>query len=340
MTFLALLFFAQDYNAQALEYVRQARDTANPVYHAKAEEALRKSFEVAPDNFEGLKARTWLLLGQHRFAEALEVATKLNQKAPEDLQVSGILVDANVELGNYAEAEKAAQWMLDLRPGNTPGLTRAAYLRELYKDLDGALQLMQQAFNRTRADDKGDRAWILTHIGRLLGKKHDYSHAEMALNAALEIIPNYHYALGNLAEIRKEQKNFSAAADLYRKRAEVAPHPENLYDLGDALMKAGRKAEAKVVFAKFEPFAVEESQKFDNSNRELALYYLDYAKRPAEGLRIAQFESSRRRDVQTLEVYAKALRMNGKVKESQLALAESRERLAATVKRQLAVARN
>src|SRR6476659_4616510 len=143
MTLLALLFFAQDYNAQALEYVKQARDTANPVYHAKAEEALRKSFEAAPDNFEGLKAKTWLLLGQHRFAEALELATKLNRKAPEDLQVSGFLVDA--------DAEKAAQWMLDLRPGNIPGLTRAAYLRELYKDPDGALQLMQQAFNRTRA---------------------------------------------------------------------------------------------------------------------------------------------------------------------------------------------
>jgi tetratricopeptide (TPR) repeat protein len=340
MTFLALLFFAQDYNAQALEYVKQARDTANPVYHAKAEEALRKSFEAAPDNFDGLKAKTWLLLGQHRFAEALKFATKLNRKVPEDLQVSGFLVDANVELGNYADAEKAAQWMLDLRPGNIPGLTRAAYLRELYKDPDGALQLMQQAFNRTRAEDKGDRAWILTHIGRLLGKKHDYANAELALDAALKIVPNYHYALGNLAELRKDQKNFNAAAELYRKRSEVAPHPENLYDLGDALMKAGKKSEAKAVFARFEPLAIAESEKFDNSNRELALYYLDYAKKPAEGLRIAQYEANRRRDVHTLEVYAKALRMNGKVKESQLALAEAEERLNATIKRQLARASN
>ncbi len=158
MTLLALLFFAQDYNAQALEYVRQARDTANPVYHAKAEEALANSFEAAPDNFDGLKAKTWLLLGQHRFAEALELAKKLNTKAPDDLLVYGFLVDANVELGNYADAEKAAQWMLDLRPRNAPGLTRAAYLRELYKDFDGALQLMQQSFNRTRPEDKGDRA--------------------------------------------------------------------------------------------------------------------------------------------------------------------------------------
>ena len=128
MTFLALLFFAQDFNAQAVELVRQARDTANPAYHAKAEEALQRSFEKQPDNFEGLKAKTWLLLGRHQFTEALELAKRLNRWAPDDLQVYGFLVDANVELGNYADAENAAQWMLDLRPGNSPGRSWASRL--------------------------------------------------------------------------------------------------------------------------------------------------------------------------------------------------------------------
>lgn len=331
MTFLALLFFAQDYNAQALEYVRQARDTASPAYHQKAEEAIRMSLEQAPDNFEGLKAKTWLLLGQHRFAEALELAKKLNKKAPDDLMVYGFLVDANVELGNYSDAENAAQWMLDMRPGNAPGLTRAAYLRELYKDYEGALELMQQSFNRTRPNERGDRAWILTHIGRLHGKKGDYVKAEMALKAALDLYPEYHYALANLAEIRKAQKNFVAAAELYRRRYDAAPHPENLYDLADALAKAGKRADAKPVFAKFEAAALAESQNLDNANRELALYYLEHAKKPAQGLRIAELEVGRRRDVHTLEVYAQALRRNGKPKAARQVLDESEQRLNATL---------
>ena len=333
MTFLALLFFAPDFNAQALEYVKQARDTANPVYHAKAEEALKKSFEESPDNFEGLKAKTWLLLGQHRFAEALEVAKQLNKKAPDDLQVYGFLVDANVELGNYADAENAAQWMLDLRPGNAPGLTRAAYLRELYSDYDGALDLMQQALNRTRPEEKGDRAWVLTHIGRLLGKKRDFLNAERALKAALDAYPNYHYALGNLAEIFKEQKKYAEAAELYRKRWEVAPHPENLYDFADALARAGKTSEAKTEFASFEKLALAESEKMDNSNRELALYYLDHAKKPAEALRIAEMEAGRRRDVHTLEIYAKALKLNGKSSAAAKILTEREDRLNASLKK-------
>src|SRR5205814_2009549 len=127
-------------------------------------------------------------------------ARKLNRRVPDDLQVYGFLVDASVELGAYAEGEQAAQWMLDLRPGNAPGLTRAAYLREIYKDYDGALQLMQQAFNRTRPEEKGDRAWILAHIGRILCRKQEYAKAELALKASLDTYLNYHYALANLAE--------------------------------------------------------------------------------------------------------------------------------------------
>ncbi len=66
------------------------------------------------------------------FAEALEQAAgELNKIFPDDVQVYGFLADAHVELGHYEEATDSVQWMLDLRPGNVPALTRAAYLREL-----------------------------------------------------------------------------------------------------------------------------------------------------------------------------------------------------------------
>jgi tetratricopeptide (TPR) repeat protein len=124
----------------------------------------------------------------------------------------------------------------------------------LYKDSDGSFQLMQQALQRTRPEDKGDRAWLLTHIGRLLVKKKAYANAEVALDAALKAYPDYHYALASLA-------------------------------------RCGA------------------------SRRTLATYYVQHAKKPAAGLRIAKAEVGRRRDVHTLEVYAKALRASGKAAE-------------------------
>ena len=120
------------YNHLAIALSRRARETSDVTYYAQAEEALRKSMELAPADFESQKIHVWLLLGRHEFPAALEAATILNKKVPDDILVYGFLVDANAELGNYDAAENAAQWMLNLRPGNLPGMTRAAYLRELF----------------------------------------------------------------------------------------------------------------------------------------------------------------------------------------------------------------
>jgi tetratricopeptide (TPR) repeat protein len=89
------------YNVLAMAYARRARETSDVQYYAKAEESLRRSFALAPDNYEGLKTLAWLQLGKHEFAKALETATRLNQKVPDDVLVYGYLADANTELGNY-----------------------------------------------------------------------------------------------------------------------------------------------------------------------------------------------------------------------------------------------
>jgi len=96
------------YNELAMACARRARETSDAAWYGKSEEALKRSFAIAPDNFEGLKVWTWLLLGRHEFARALESATRLNQRTPDDITVYGYLADANVELGNYDAAVAAA----------------------------------------------------------------------------------------------------------------------------------------------------------------------------------------------------------------------------------------
>ena len=155
------------YNVLAMAYARRARETSDVQFYAKAEETLQRSFALAPDNYDGLKTQAWLELGRHEFAKALETATKLNKKAPDDVVVYGYLADANTELGNYKEAVAAAQWMLDLRAGNIPGLTRAGYQRELHGNIAGALELMQMAYGSTPSTETEDRAWLLDANGAL-----------------------------------------------------------------------------------------------------------------------------------------------------------------------------
>jgi hypothetical protein len=108
-----------------------------------------------------------LLLGKHEFAAALDEATRLNKKIPDDVMIYGFLTDANVDLGRYAEAEKSAQWILNLLGANVLSLTRAAYLRELFGDDDGVVELMEMALRSVSPTEVEDRAWITTQVAHI-----------------------------------------------------------------------------------------------------------------------------------------------------------------------------
>lgn len=304
------------YNALALALSRRARETSDVKFYAEAEETLKKSFEISPDNFDGKRINVWLLLGKHEFAAARGEALVLNKRMPDDVMVYGFLTDANVELGNYDEAEKAAQLMLNLRPGNSPGITRAAYLRELFGDVDGALELMSMALESTSPSEVEDAAWIHTQIAHLQLSVGRLADAETNLQQALATFPGYHYALGNLAKVRIAQKRYDEAVQLLQQRYQGAPHAENLYDLAEALQLAGKTEEAKKAFVEFEQKSLLEATRADNSNRELIFYYADHSHQPLKALEVASGELARRHDVYTRDAYAWALHVNGRNQEA------------------------
>jgi len=304
------------YNELALAQARRARETSDPKYYEDAQHSLDISLRLAPDNLEAQRIRVWILLGKHDFASALEHAKALNRKVPDDVMTYAFLTDANVELGNYKDAERAAQWMLDLRPGNVPALTRAAFLRELFGDIEGAIDFMQDAFQRTPYAESEDRAWTLTQLAHLHLAVGRLENSEKLLQAALALYPDYHYALANLGKLRMAQGRIDDAVQAFRDLHRVAPHPENLYLLAKALDHAGQIEEAKKAFAEFEQKALAESTTTDNSNRELIYYFADVARKPAEAMRIARMEIARRQDSPTLEAYAWALQVNGMTAEA------------------------
>ena len=316
---------ANSYAPLAFAYAARARETADGNFYTKAMAAAEKGLAIDPKNMPSLKAQTWVLLGQHEFQKALEKARALRTRTGDDPQVYALLADAAIETGDYQLAEESAQWALDMDTGGIPGLTRAAYLREHFGDFDGAIELMKQAFNRTRPSDSEDRAWLLTHIGHLLLLKNQPAAAIGTHEEALKLFPGYHYALLNLAHAKAAQGKYDEALELHRKHYAAAPHPENLYELALAMKAAGKDDEAKKAFADFEKGALGESENVDNANRELTAYYVDIASKPKEALRIAKIEMGNRTDYRTLHAYAWALHANGQYKEAQKEMAKALE---------------
>lgn len=308
--------YVEYHNELASALARRARETTDPLYYGRAEEALQNSFRLAPDNNGGQKIQVQILLGKHEFAKALALAKKLNTRVPDDISVYGFIADAAIELGDYKEAEDAVQWMLDLRHAGAQGLTRIARLRELFGDTAGASEMLYSAYETTGFGETEERARLLTQAARLSLATGDAKSADKLLRQALGLFPEYNYALADLAGVRSAQGRHAEAVELWRRVNRTAPHPRNMYALASALEPAGLIEESKRLYTEFEVQARARTENADNANRELIFYYADHARKPAEALRVARIELVRRRDVHTLDAFAWALYVNGDYREA------------------------
>jgi tetratricopeptide (TPR) repeat protein len=294
------------YRALAMAYAQRGRETSDHDWYDKAQSALDRAPAKYRETFELQKTQVWIDLGQHRFQKAYASAKALSEKTPDDVAMYGMLADAAIETGRYAEAELAIQWMLDMRPGDVGALARGGHMRELYGDREGAIELLEKAYQRIAATEVEHRAWVLTHLAHLHRTVGRHANAEALLDQAFKLFPGYHYALLGLARVRSDQGRFSEASALLEKRYTNAPHPENLYDLAVAQQAAGEHAKAKKSFRAFEKEALAESQGDDNANHELIDFYLQQRRTFARALALAEQESARRQDWRTRLRYADA----------------------------------
>jgi tetratricopeptide (TPR) repeat protein len=308
----------QPYNALAQALIRRARETSDVSYYNRAEEPLRQSLALAPRNFDAQKIEVQILLGRHEFAEARDLAKTLNRQTPDDVMVYGYLADSNSALGDYEDAEKATNWMMRLRPGNVPSLVRGAYLRKVFGDVEGAIELLNQAYDKTPPNEVEERAWILTQMADLRLLKGQVDKADRMVQQAAELFPGYDPTLEMLARVRSAQHKYIEAAETLREQNQTLPSPQTIYSMAAALERANRIGEARTAYSDFEERARRQVAEPRNANRELVFYYVDHAHNPSEALRVAELEAAKRHDVFTLDAYAWALWANGQYKDARV----------------------
>jgi tetratricopeptide (TPR) repeat protein len=229
--------------ALANYFILEGKATGNYAYYDKAAMKLVNDVcKIDTNNFEAFTLKSLVYLSQHHFADGLATAQQARNLIPYNAFVHGILVDGNVEMGNYDSALACAQKMMEIRP-DLRSYARASYLREIYGDYNGAIEAMKWAID---AGVSGDEAteWCRIQLGHLYENIGDLKNAEMNYQIALNERPGYMYALAGMAHLALATKNYSKAIDYYQQAAKDANEGSFQEELAAVYFLSGQKEKA------------------------------------------------------------------------------------------------
>ena len=310
----------QAYNELALAFLRRARETADSSYLKDADAALAEGLNLDATDFQLQKTQVALMLSRHEFVKARELASVLNHRIPDDVMTYGYLAEADIALGNYPGAETNAQWMMNLRPNNTPALLVGARLRTLYGDARGAIEFLNRAYSQTSPIEVEEQAWIANQIASIEIDSGQIEAAAQTLEQAEQIFPSYPYTIENLARVRTGQNRLNEAVQVWMQATRIDHDPHALYELAKAQEAVGQRKEARATYAEFEKLAGEPGSATDASRLDLILMYAGSPATAPDALRLAQREMAARQDVWTLDAYAWALYANEKLQDADAAV--------------------
>ncbi|HET7539059.1 MAG TPA: tetratricopeptide repeat protein [Polyangiaceae bacterium] len=299
-------------------WVQKARESNDPGYYSNADACVALALDVSPDDALALDLRTLVLLNDHRFREARELAEKQLAKNPESAPAWGSASDALLELGELEAAERAAEKMLDLKP-NLPAYSRVSYLRWLRGNVAEARELARLAIdagNDPRAPEP--RAWMLVQAALLFWNQGDIAGADAGFQRALEVSVDYPPALVGRARVALAEHDAARAARLLEQAHRASPLVETAWLLGKARSAAGDAPGAARAYADAE----REGQRSDP--RTLALMLAARGIELERALTLARRERETRGDIYTDDTLAWALYRNRRFEEAKAAMVRAR----------------
>ena len=300
-------------------FVAKARESFDPGFYKLAEQCALCIEKRNPQSQEAMLLRAHILQNLHRFKESEALARCLVQQRALSFDY-GLLGDALMEQGKLNEAVEAYQQMMNLKP-DLRAYARAAHMRWLKGDIEGAIEAMQLAASAVSPGDAESGAWVNTRLAFYEFQAGRVSEAERQCAVAFSLQNDYPPTLLLQGRILLGQSRFVEAVAVLQKAAKLNPLPEYQWTLAEALRVAGKENEASGLEAQLcQHGAISDP-------RTLALYLATRRESPETALRLARAELDSRSDVFTHDAMAWSLAAAGNLAEAQTemqaALAES-----------------
>ena len=224
-------------------YLTEARITGeHPYYYPAVLRILDGILYLDPNNFEATTFKASVKMSQHQFTEAKFLAEKAQKINPANAYVYGVLVDANVELGNYEEAVKMSDKMQQLKP-SLESYSRASYLREIYGDFKGSIEAMKLAVQAGMVGSE-PFCWSKNTLGQLYQTTGMMKEAGQQYDDIMVVRPSYAFAQRGQAQVLKNAKQYDKALVILEKAAQIMPEFSFHEEMADIYALQGDKEKA------------------------------------------------------------------------------------------------
>ncbi|MBP6313474.1 MAG: tetratricopeptide repeat protein [Flavobacteriales bacterium] len=200
-----------------------------------------KSQGVKDIHGQALTLKALIKLSQHQFAEALTLGEEAVKLDPNKAFNYGVLVDANVELGNYEKAVVMSDKMVATRP-DLQSYGRVSYLREIHGDMTGAITAMEMAV-KAGYPGSDETSWCHVQLGGLHERSGDLATAAIHYADAITERPGYPFALAAAGRVAGKQKNFAQAEADLKQAIATMPDAHFYMDLARIYKAQGKNVE-------------------------------------------------------------------------------------------------
>ena len=228
-------------------FIARARLTFDPGGYKLAEMCGAVLLEKDQASTPGLLLQGEALLAMHRFHDAESVARQL-LTLRQDMTDHALLGDALMEQGRIDEAVQSYQSMIDAKPC-LASYSRVAHVRWLRGDVEGAIQMAEQAIACGSYKDPEPMSWVTARLAFYQWQDGQLAKALITAGRATELVKDYPHALYVIGRIQLAQQKSAEALQTLEKAALKSPLPEVLWALADASRATGRMDRAEAAEA-------------------------------------------------------------------------------------------
>ena len=300
-------------DAQALAelgdaYYQRGRELTDGDLSKLAEQAYEEASALDPGNVTAATGAATIALVAHDFDGGLVLARQARRIEPDLAAPYLPLIDALIETGRYAGAQRRIDELLTLKP-SLAAYARASYYEELHGNDAAALRAMRFAADAGGAGTEA-RASALTLLGELHFNGGRYERARLAYTEALASFEGYVPARAALLKVTAAEGRLKAARRGYGALVEEEDLLEYADELGRIEEAMGDVRSARRHYEVLDRVHDKELAAGQGADAGMVLFEAEHGS-PANAVRLAREVWRSSPSVTTADAYAWALHQAG-----------------------------